>query len=424
MEPLVILAVILALVAVLAVVAGATLVSRQGRGETLEPPPEVDLEQIDEAGPGAVAPREAPTPSDRDTLEEPEVEVVEPRGAMFGGTVEITGPELTEEEEAANIAAAEAAEAEWESEQAGGVEELVRPSFRDRLSRARSAFSGYVGSIMSRSTIDEETWDDLEEALIRADVGIGPAQELLDAVRSTVKERGLTTPDELIDAVKDEMKARLAGSVELHVAETAPTVWLFVGVNGVGKTTTIGKLGRRLADQDRTVVMAAGDTFRAAAAEQLTTWADRCGADIVRGAEGGDPSSIIFDAIASASAKGADVVLADTAGRLHTKSNLMDELAKVRRVADKGDGTVTEVLLVLDATTGQNGLQQARQFTEATDVTGVVLTKMDGSAKGGIVFAIRSELGIPIKLVGLGETAADLVDFDADEFIDALFAEE
>ncbi|HNJ69361.1 MAG TPA: signal recognition particle-docking protein FtsY [Microthrixaceae bacterium] len=424
MEPLVILAVILALVAVLAVVAGATLVSRRGRGETLEPPPEVDLEQIDEAGPGAVAPREAPTPSDRDTLEEPEVEVVEPRGAMFGGTVEITGPELTEEEEAANIAAAEAAEAEWESEQAGGVEELVRPSFRDRLSRARSAFSGYVGSIMSRSTIDEETWDDLEEALIRADVGIGPAQELLDAVRSTVKERGLTTPDELIDAVKDEMKARLAGSVELHVAETAPTVWLFVGVNGVGKTTTIGKLGRRLADQDRTVVMAAGDTFRAAAAEQLTTWADRCGADIVRGAEGGDPSSIIFDAIASASAKGADVVLADTAGRLHTKSNLMDELAKVRRVADKGDGTVTEVLLVLDATTGQNGLQQARQFTEATDVTGVVLTKMDGSAKGGIVFAIRSELGIPIKLVGLGETAADLVDFDADEFIDALFAEE
>ena len=424
MEPLVILAIILALVAVLAVVAGATLVSRRGRGETLEPPPEVDLAQIDEVGPGAVAPREAPTPSDRDTLEEPEVEVVEPRGAMFGGTVEITGPELTEEEEAANIAAAEAAEAEWESEQAGGVEELVRPSFRDRLSRARSAFSGYVGSIMSRSTIDEETWDDLEEALIRADVGIGPAQELLDAVRSTVKERGLTTPDELIDAVKDEMKARLAGSVELHVAETAPTVWLFVGVNGVGKTTTIGKLGRRLADQDRTVVMAAGDTFRAAAAEQLTTWADRCGADIVRGAEGGDPSSIIFDAIASASAKGADVVLADTAGRLHTKSNLMDELAKVRRVADKGDGTVTEVLLVLDATTGQNGLQQARQFTEATDVTGVVLTKMDGSAKGGIVFAIRSELGIPIKLVGLGETAADLVDFDADEFIDALFAEE
>jgi fused signal recognition particle receptor len=217
------------------------------------------------------------------------------------------------------------------------------------------------------------------------------------------------------------MKARLAGPVGLAVADTPPTIWLFVGVNGVGKTTTIGKVGRRLADQGSSVVMAAGDTFRAAAAEQLGTWADRCGAHLVRGEEGGDPSAIIFDAVASASARGADVVLADTAGRLHTKSNLMDELSKVRRVADKGDGTVTEVLLVLDATTGQNGLQQARQFTEATEVTGVVLTKLDGSAKGGIVFAIRSELGIPVKLVGLGEGAADLVDFDADEFVDALF---
>ncbi len=414
------LVVIVALFAVVLVVAGAVLVSRRGRGESLEPPPDGGSVGVltDER---AVPPREAPTADDRGDLDGPEVEVVEPRGAVFGSTIEITGPELTEEEEAANIAAAEAAEAEWEAGQA--LEELVRPSFRDRLTRARSTFSGYVGGILSRSTIDAETWDDLEEAMIRADVGIGPTQALLDAVRATVKEKSITTPDALIEAVKDEMKVRLAGPVDLDVAETRPTVWLFVGVNGVGKTTTIGKLGRRLADQDRKVVMAAGDTFRAAAAEQLSMWADRCGADIVRGAEGGDPSSIIFDAIASASAKGADVVLADTAGRLHTKSNLMDELSKVRRVADKGDGTVTEVLLVLDATTGQNGLQQARQFTEATDVTGVVLTKLDGSAKGGIVFAIRSELGIPIKLVGLGETAADLVDFDADEFVDALFAE-
>jgi fused signal recognition particle receptor len=192
----------------------------------------------------------------------------------------------------------------------------------------------------------------------------------------------------------------------------------------VGKTTTIGKFGRRLADEGHSVVMAAGDTFRAAAAEQLGTWAERCGAELVRGTEGGDPSSVVFDAVAAADARGADFVLADTAGRLHTKSNLMDELAKVRRVADKGAGSVTEVLLVLDATTGQNGLAQARQFTEATDVTGVVLTKLDGSAKGGIVFAIASELGIPVKLVGLGETAADLVDFDAQEFVDALFAQE
>ncbi|MCB0978125.1 MAG: signal recognition particle-docking protein FtsY, partial [Acidimicrobiales bacterium] len=193
------------------------------------------------------------------------------------------------------------------------------------------------------------------------------------------------------------------------------------GVNGVGKTTTIGKLGKRQADEGRTVVMAAGDTFRAAAAEQLETWAGRAGADIVRGAEGADPSSIIFDAIQSASAKGADLVLADTAGRLHTKTNLMEELRKVRRVADKEPGHVTEVLLVLDATTGQNGLVQARQFTEAVEVTGVVLTKLDGSAKGGIVFAIHAELGIPVKLVGLGESVEDLVDFDPDEFVDALF---
>jgi fused signal recognition particle receptor len=419
MEPIVITLIV---VAVLAVVAGIALVGRRDRGEVLEPPPT-------EGSLGTITrePRELQGEEVAPELDEPEVEVIEPVGGVIAGTVEVVGPELTEEEQAENIAAAEQAEAAWEADHEAGadggaaVEELVRPSFRDRLSRARSSFSGYMGSILSRSTIDAETWDDLEEALIRADVGIGPTQELLTSVRATVKEQGITTPEGLIGAVKDEMKARLAGPVELARADTAPTVWLFVGVNGVGKTTTIGKLGRRLADRGDSVVMAAGDTFRAAAAEQLATWADRSGAELVRGAEGGDPSAIIFDAIASASAKGADVVLADTAGRLHTKTNLMEELRKVRRVADKGDGTVTETLLVLDATTGQNGLQQARQFTEATDVTGVVLTKLDGSAKGGIVFAIRSELDIPVKLVGLGETAADLVDFDADEFVDALF---
>ena len=413
-----IIVVTLIAVAVLAAVVGIVLVARRGRGEVLEPPPvEAPLGTV------TVEPRELPVEEEPPELTEPGIEVVEPVGPVLGATVEVVGPPLTEEEEAENIAAAEAAEAAWEEEHGGGtaVEELVRPSFRERLSRARSAFSGYVGSILSRSSIDAEVWDELEEALIRADVGVGPTQELLESIRATVKERGLTTPDALIEAVKDEMKSRLAGPVELARAERPPTVWLFVGVNGVGKTTTIGKVGRRLADEGCSVVMAAGDTFRAAAAEQLATWADRCGAELVRGAEGADPSAVIFDAVAAASARGADVVLADTAGRLHTKSNLMDELAKVRRVADKGDGTVTEVLLVLDATTGQNGLQQARQFTDATDVTGVVLTKLDGSAKGGIVLAIRSELGIPVKLVGLGETAADLVDFDAEQFVDALF---
>ena len=402
MEPIVVIIAVLVLVAV---VAGFVVASRPRRGEVLEPPP---------VAPDAEAPRRVGTEElERDQLAGPEVEVVDEMSTIFPPEVVVTGPELTPEEEAENVALAEAAELEGEI--------AARPSFRDRLGRARSAFSGYVGSILSRSGIDEESWDELEEALIRADVGIGPATALLDAVRATVAEQKLTEPAQLIEAVKDEMKLRLGGEVELRRAEAGPTIWLFVGVNGVGKTTTIGKVGRRLGDEGATVVMAAGDTFRAAAAEQLGTWAERCGADLVRGTEGSDPSAVIFDAVSAAAARGADVVLADTAGRLHTKTNLMEELAKVRRVADKGEGTVTEVLLVLDATTGQNGLTQARQFTEATDVTGVVLTKLDGSAKGGIVFAIASDLGIPVKLVGLGEGAGDLVDFDADEFVDALF---
>ena len=298
----------------------------------------------------------------------------------------------------------------------------VKPSFRDRLSKARSAFSGAIGSVLSRSKIDDETWDDLEEALLRADVGIGLTTDLLDSVRARVKEQGITEPNALLEAVKAEMKARLTGDRTLHFEPGVPNVWLFVGVNGVGKTTTIGKLGQREIAEGRSVVMAAGDTFRAAAAEQLGLWAERVGADLVRGNEGGDPSSVIYDAVERAGAKNYDLVLADTAGRLHTKTNLMEELRKVRRVADKEPGKVTEVLLVLDATTGQNGLVQAQQFTEAVDVTGVVLTKLDGSAKGGIVLAIQGELGIPVKLVGLGETADDLVDFDENEFVDALFS--
>jgi fused signal recognition particle receptor len=199
-------------------------------------------------------------------------------------------------------------------------------------------------------------------------------------------------------------------------------VWLFVGVNGVGKTTTIGKVGFEQTHEGRSVVMAAGDTFRAAAAEQLHTWAERAGADFVRGNEGGDPGAVIYDAVQRASARHYDLVLADTAGRLHTKTNLMEELRKVRRVADRDPGRVTEVLLVIDATTGQNGLTQAREFADATEVTGVVLTKLDGSAKGGIVFAIDTGMGLPVKLVGLGEGVGDLVPFDPEDFVEALFA--
>jgi len=289
--------------------------------------------------------------------------------------------------------------------------------------------AGYVGSIVSRDRIDDETWDDLEEALIRADVGSTTTAKVLDDLRRRVKADAITDPLALVEALKEDLTS--AFHVEgdprrrdrrLHFEPGAPNVWLFVGVNGVGKTTTIGKVGLLQAREGRTVVMAAGDTFRAAAAEQLELWAARVGANLVRGDEGADPGAVIFNAVEAAAAKGTDLVLADTAGRLHTKVNLMEELKKVRRVAERPPGRVTEVLLVIDATTGQNGLVQARQFTEAVDITGIVLTKLDGTAKGGIALAINAELGVPIKLVGLGETAEDLVGFDPAEFVEALFA--
>jgi fused signal recognition particle receptor len=307
-----------------------------------------------------------------------------------------------------------------------------RPSFRNRMGKARSALTGAFLGIRGRAGITAETWDELEEALLRADVGVRVTDELLGGLRTRVASKEITDPDALLDALRAEMTARLDGadrSLQLVPGDAgSPNVWLFVGVNGVGKTTTIGKVADQQVQAGRRVLMAAGDTFRAAAAEQLATWAERSGAEFVRGAEGGDPSSVIFDGVQRAGARGIDLVLADTAGRLHTKSNLMDELRKVRRVAGKGPGRVTEVLLVIDATTGQNGLTQAREFGDALDVegtglTGVVLTKLDGSAKGGIVFAIETELGIPVKLVGLGETIGDLIEFDPASFIDALFAE-
>ena len=297
------------------------------------------------------------------------------------------------------------------------------PSFFGRLGKARSVVAGYLGSVLSRG-VDDDTYDELEEALIRADVGVAATTELLDALRANAKANGIKESRDLVDALKADMVERLQADRSLQQSDEGQTVWLFVGVNGVGKTTTIGKVGQQLTAEGTTVMMAAGDTFRAAAAEQLGTWAERCDAQLVRGAEGADPSSVVFDAVQAAFARDVDVVLADTAGRLHTKVNLMDELRKVRRVAEREPGVVTETLLVIDATTGQNGLTQAREFTEAVDVTGVVLTKLDGSAKGGIVFAIQNDLGIPVKLVGLGEGAHDLVEFDAAEFVDALVSEE
>ena len=307
---------------------------------------------------------------------------------------------------------------------AASVAEIAEPAtVKEKAGRTRSLFASAFQSIRGRGALDAAAWDELEETLLRADIGIGLTTRLLDPMRAAAKAGTIRTPDDAINALREAMTAQLATTDRsLHLdAEVKPNVWLFVGVNGVGKTTTIGKIGTAQTALGTTVLMAAGDTFRAAAAEQLHVWAERCGASYVRGAEGGDPASVIFDGIQSASAKGIDLVLGDTAGRLQNKSNLMEELKKVRRVAAKAEGTVNEVLLVIDATTGQNGLSQAREFAAATDVTGVVLTKLDGSAKGGIVFAIETDLGIPVKLVGLGEGAHDLVAFDPAEYVSALF---
>jgi len=392
---------------VLVVVGGAVFVGvstrRRGRrGVELAPPPRP-----------AAPPRPRPVAPPVEVAPEPEP-VAEP---------EVLEPEAPPAAAPAPVAVEpEPVAVEPEPEPEAVPEVVVKPRFRDRLTKARTLLAGYVGSVLSRSNIDDETWDELEEALIRADVGATVTAELLDDLRAKVKAEKITTPHELLDALKGDLVDVLDhGDRGLTVAGgDAPDVWLFVGVNGVGKTTTIGKVGKREAANGRRIVMAAGDTFRAAAAEQLELWAQRAQADLVRGAEGADPGSVVFDAVERAAAKDADLVLADTAGRLHTKVNLMEELKKVRRVAEKA-GNVSECLLVLDATTGQNGLVQAKEFTGAVGCTGIVLTKLDGTAKGGIAVAIVREMGLPIKLVGLGEGVDDLVEFDPAEFVDALF---
>jgi fused signal recognition particle receptor len=303
------------------------------------------------------------------------------------------------------------------------VEAPEEATYRSRLGSVRGLFSGAVSALRS-GRIDAQTWDSLEEALIRADVGVKTTTALLADLRGRVETKEIGSGDDLLAALGQEIRTLLAvadsRALRFDGLAGSPDVWLVVGVNGVGKTTTIGKLARQQATAGRSVLLAAGDTFRAAAADQLGMWAERSGVDIVRGAEGGDPSAIVFDAVQRAAARGNDLVLADTAGRLHNKVNLVEELKKIRRVADRDPGNVTEVLLVLDATTGQNALVQARQFTEAVTVTGIVLTKLDGTAKGGIVIAVQRELGIPVKLVGLGEGPDDLMAFDPDEFVDAL----
>jgi fused signal recognition particle receptor len=295
---------------------------------------------------------------------------------------------------------------------------------RARLARSQSGFGGALLNLLSRDRLDDDTWDEIEEVLITADVGVTPARQITSDLRTRVKVEGTRTPDEVKSMLRTELLSQVdieaSRSLRTQRHEGRPAVMLMVGVNGTGKTTTCGRLARSLIGDGQTVVLGAADTFRAAAADQLETWGGRVGAQVVRSdKEGADPASVAFDSVSAGIEQEADVVIIDTAGRLHNKNDLMDELGKVKRVVEKRTA-VDEVLLVLDATTGQNGLRQARVFAEVVNVTGIVLTKLDGTAKGGIVIAVQRELGVPVKLVGLGEGPDDLAPFDSEIFVDAI----
>jgi fused signal recognition particle receptor len=295
------------------------------------------------------------------------------------------------------------------------LDEETTPALAQRLVSSRNIFDR-VRSITSVGTLSDEQLDVVEEVLLRSDVGVATTAALLETLRADGAPEGVARA--VHDALLDSLSADR--SVTATAEEGRVPVWLFVGVNGVGKTTTIGKLAQRHINEGRSVMLAAGDTFRAAASEQLQQWADRTGADIVRAAEGADPGSVVHDALGRASARSLDIVLADTAGRRSNSTNLLDELSKIRRVADREPGQVVETFMVLDATTGQNALAQAREFLAAADVTGIVLTKLDGTARGGIVVAIERELGIPVKYVGVGEGLSDLIVFEPRAFVDSL----
>ncbi|MCL2424722.1 MAG: signal recognition particle-docking protein FtsY [Oscillospiraceae bacterium] len=296
--------------------------------------------------------------------------------------------------------------------------------FFSKLQEGLKKTSKQIGALFASFTgADDDFYDELEETLIMADIGAESAISTVDMLREIVIKEGLRGADEIKSALAQILSERLAKADTTITLETTPSVILVIGVNGVGKTTTIGKLALRYVKQGKKVLLCAGDTFRAAAGEQLSVWADRAGAEIVRRDEGADPASVVFDAISAAKARGTDIIICDTAGRLHNKSNLMNELEKIYRIIKRElPDACMETLLVIDATTGQNGLIQARQFKEATDISGIVLTKLDGTAKGGIVIAIVDELNVPVKLVGVGEKPDDLIDFNGNEFAEAILS--
>ncbi|OAH14795.1 signal recognition particle-docking protein FtsY [Streptomyces jeddahensis] len=401
---IVILAVVIAVV-VIGALGGLVVGSR--RRKQLPPPPTAPEITAPPAEPHVGEEAETPRDEPRRTIEEVDLPLVEP-GA--------SAPVVVEEPPAPA-----APEIEIPEPTAG---RLVR--LRARLSRSQNALGKGLLTLLSREHLDEDTWEEIEDILLTADVGVAPTQELVERLRERVKVLGTRTPEELRGLLREEL-LKLVGTdfdrtVNTESALDTPGIVMVVGVNGTGKTTTTGKLARVLVADRKSVVLGAADTFRAAAADQLQTWGERVGARTVRGPEAGDPASVAYDAVKEGIAEGADVVLIDTAGRLHTKTGLMDELGKVKRVVEK-HAPLDEVLLVLDATTGQNGLVQARVFAEVVDITGIVLTKLDGTAKGGIVVAVQRELGVPVKLVGLGEGADDLAPFEPEAFVDALIGE-
>ncbi|MBB5935985.1 signal recognition particle-docking protein FtsY [Streptomyces zagrosensis] len=401
---IVILAVVIAVVA-LGAISGLVVSSRKNKRLPPAPP----------SSPSVTAP-----PAEPHVGEEAETPREEPRRTIE--EVDLPGATVTAPEAQAPLVP----EIEVPEPSAG---RLVR--LRARLSRSQNSLGQGLLTLLSREHLDEDTWEEIEDTLLTADVGVAPTQELVERLRERVKVLGTRTPDELRNLLRTELLLLIGTDSDRTVhtesgvtpaGQDKPGVVLVVGVNGTGKTTTTGKLARVLVADGKSVVLGAADTFRAAAADQLQTWGERVGARTVRGPEGGDPASVAFDAVKEGIAEGADVVLIDTAGRLHTKTGLMDELGKVKRVVEK-HGVVDEVLLVLDATTGQNGLVQARVFAEVVNITGIVLTKLDGTAKGGIVVAVQRELKVPVKLVGLGEGADDLAPFEPEAFVDALIGD-
>ena len=293
------------------------------------------------------------------------------------------------------------------------------------LQKTRQSIVGGVSQVFrSFQNIDEELYEELEETLIMADIGAVTSERIVEALRQKVKEEKCKDPSLLTGMLKEIIAGMLQGDSQLHLPQK-PAMILVIGVNGVGKTTTIGKLAYQLKEQGNRVILGAADTFRAAAIDQLQIWADRAGVELIKHKEGADPAAVVFDTISAAKARKADVMICDTAGRLHNKKNLMDELSKINRVIDRElPDTSKEVLLVLDATTGQNAVNQAREFMQAAGITGIVLTKLDGTARGGIIIAIKEELGLPVKYIGVGEQIDDLQPFDPQQFVDALFTEE